>query len=224
MNPEDKKPDEKPAEEFVKPMVLGDVRRHRKTDLAKVLLVLSLILALGGGGAAYWWRDKEAKDAGKTKETEITSLKNKVADLEKQLGAGKKDNENASETMDGKPSQSMIDNVKAVFATGNTQPMETYTANPVKVILAASECCGDKSPSEATQEVTAFIEKAGAPWNFSVDAATLAKYRAGSYKEYFPNNAVIGKSGDLVISFSFDNNGKIKTVFMANGESVLSGE
>lgn len=212
MNPEENNQNQAPP----RPMPQGDVKRHRHIDGSKVLLVVLAILLLVGGGAAYWWRDKQAKDENKRNQQQINELKQKLQ--EQTTGT---DEKTGDETAPAVPTQAMIDNIKAVFATGNTQPLETYMTTQVKVILAASECCGNKSPAEATQEVTSFMQKASAVWNFSIDAATLTKYRAGAYKEYFPNNAVIGKSGDLVISFSFDNAGKINTVFMTNVESVL---
>jgi hypothetical protein len=89
-------------------------------------------------------------------------------------------------------------------------------APTVKVIIAASGGVGDRTPTQAVSDISSYISSSTDPWNFALAKAETDGYAKGFYAQYFPSIAVIGKSANgIVISFSFDCNGKINTVFMA---------
>jgi hypothetical protein len=119
------------------------------------------------------------------------------------------------------PSQATIDNVEASITSGNTAALEGYMASTVNVIIAASEGIGSRTPAQAVGDITSYISSATDPWSFALPAATLSGWASGSYSQYFPSGAVVGKSANnMVISFSFTS-GKISTVFMAKDATLL---
>ena len=192
-----------------------------------VLVILFVLLALGGVGA-YWTRDKSAEQDMKKAQATQVALQQKVTDLEKQLTMQKdksKDTSDSAKPSDTPapivPSIALVDNIKAVFASGNSAALEGYMASTVNVIFAASEGLGNRTAAQATADITSFMTGATDPWNFSLPAATLINYRSGDYATYFPANAVVGKSNDMVISFSFNSDNKISGVFLTNVASVL---
>jgi hypothetical protein len=89
-------------------------------------------------------------------------------------------------------------------------------APTVKVIIAASGGVGDRAPTQAVSDISSYISSSTDPWNFALAKTETDGYAKGFYAQYFPGIAVIGKSANgIVISFSFDCNGKINTVFLA---------
>jgi hypothetical protein len=200
------------ADEVQETTTVMPVKEHRNNKLLLPVIVAVLILV---GAGAYFWRDQQARTQQKKLQAEIATLQSQING---QTPATAVTQQTATAQV---PSQEMIDNIKAVFASGNSAALEGYMASTVRVIYAASEGLGNRTPAEATGDVTDFMTKATDPWNFDLPAATLNDWASGDYKEYFPSNAVVGKSDDLAISFTFNSAGKISGVFMTNTTSVL---
>lgn len=183
------------------------------------LLVLLIVLLMAAGAGAYWWRDKQAKNHANSQQVEIANLQKRVAELEKKPvteTTAKPGQETATA-----PSAATIANIKSSISSNNTSALEGYMASTVKVIIAASEGIGDRTPAQAIGDLK-YLDSASDPWNFELPATTLAKYRASDYKQFFPETAVVGKSADnYVVSFTFNNVGKINGVFMAVNSDLL---
>lgn len=191
----------------------------------KALLIILLLAALAGG--AYWWCNDKYKKLEDQKNIQISQLEQDKADLEKQLTEQKAlvaaQSDKADQSTCSSPSVSSVQNIKDSITSGNTAALEGYMASKVNVILAASEGIGERTPTQAVGDVTSFIGDAKAPWNFALSATTLKSYNDGFYGKYFPESAIAGKSANnKVISFSFDCNGKIKTVFLTPDASLLT--
>lgn len=192
----------------------------------KVLLMslMSLVLLGAGASAGYYWRDKDAKSQDKKSQAENTSLKEKLAKSEKELAAAKKTTTTTTTTDSAcvAPTASALDNIKASITSGNTAALEGYMAPSVKVIIAASEGIGDRTPAQAVGDV-AYLNPGGTnTWDFALPAATITNYQAGSYKQYFTSGALVGKAADgHVVSFQFDCKGKISGIFMAASADLL---
>jgi len=222
---EDIKPIEpiKPTEQVQK------VKSPKKILGGKVLfIILTLVLIGAAAGASYWWRDKTAKELEQKQTTDISSLHKTVTNLEKQLASEKaKNTKTVVSTVQTtctpqSPDASVVSNIKASITSGNTAALEGYMASSVNVIIAASEGIGPSTPTQAVSSITNFISDATSPWNFGLSASILSSYGDGSYSQYFPSIAVVGKSANAkVISFSFDCNGKIDIVFLAASEKLL---
>jgi uncharacterized protein HemX len=202
--------------------------KNKKTFIEIILFVLVMLIAVGASaGAAYWWRDKTANEFETKQKANMTSMQETITSIGKQLAIEKAKNagtptENQVVCTPVSPSASVIENIKASITSGNTAALEGYMAASVNVILAATEVYGVQTPTQAVSDVTHFISDATAPWDFALSASILSSYGKSDYSQYFPNIAVVGESANKkVISFSFDCNAKISTVFMAATEDLL---
>lgn len=216
-------------EKTSKPMNILKTAKY-KLPFRKLLLFIVVGLALIGAsaGVTYWLRDNIAKEAEKKQASEIATLKSQKTSLEQQLASEKSKNSGGTIAPTSCtavfPTESVLDNIKASITSGNTAALEGYMATSVNTILAASEGIGAVSPTQAVAGITDFISSDTTTWayNFSLPTATLNSYAAGDYAQYFPSIALVGKNSDgKVISFSFDCNGKISTVFMSSSENLL---
>ena len=187
----------------------------------KLFLWLVMLLLLAGAAAGSWYyRDMQAKDDKNLQQAEIDSLKSKNSTLQKELDDAEAAAAAAS-TPKTKPSQSDLDNIEAAIKSGNTAALEQLMATKVTVIIAASEGLGERTPTQAIKDLD-YLDGGTDPWDFNLPAATIDGYQAGDYKQYFPDGALAGKSAnDYVVSFSFDDSGKISTIFLANNADVL---
>ncbi|MEI7682747.1 MAG: hypothetical protein WCJ24_00390 [Candidatus Saccharibacteria bacterium] len=118
-------------------------------------------------------------------------------------------------------SDSLKENIAASIETQNTAALEGYMADTVTVVIAASGKGGTESAALAVKDLD-YLSAGTSPWNFALPAVTLAVYQGGSYKQYFGDRTVVGKSAnDLVVSFKVNDSGKIDTVFMAAKADLL---
>lgn len=194
---------------------------RKKVNAKKLLLPLLIILLLAVGAGAYYWRDKQPKTDQKNKQSEISSLQQKVSDLEKQLAEEKAKKAGPAQPTTTLPSTAELENIKAAISSGNTAALEGYMAPSVRVIIAASEGIGDRTPTQAIGDL-AYLNAGTDPWNFALPASTLANYASGSYAQYFPSSALVGKSANkYVVSFTFNSSGKINGIFMAVNSDLL---
>lgn len=199
-------------------------KQHKSSKKPKILTALLIVLIIAGTGIMYWWLNKQCNEQKKQKDNQIAQLEQSKKDLEKQLDEEKAKNLKTAvtDTTECKtPSDSVVSNVKDSITSGNTAALEGYMATKVTVILAASEGMGERTPSQAVADLTSFI---GGPseWNFSLPEATLNKYKENSYKKYFKDGATVGRSvSTKIISFSYDCNGKINTVFLSPSEDIV---
>lgn len=166
------------------------------------LIVILLILAVG----YYFWQNS-------------SSNSESSSDQSSQEADAKPNNQSeTSETQESAcsdPSDSDVANIQDSVSSGDTAALEGYMASTVTVILAASEGIGERTPTQAVNDISDFIgDPTTTTWNFDLPASVINSYNTSSYKKYFPDTAVVGKSNaSKVISFSFDCDGKIETVF-----------
>lgn len=188
-------------------------------NLAIWYLIAIIVLLIAAGVGAYWWRDSQAKQAQQESQQKIEELEQEVKEL-KEAQAAKKETEPAAEESAG-PTAADLENIQAAVESGDYAALESYMASQVTVILAASECCEGNTPAEAVANM-AYADNGTAPWDWNVPEATIDGYRAGFYVDYFPEGVLVGKAAnDFIISFSFNNDGDISTIFMAMNEDIL---
>lgn len=205
--------------------------KPKKFSLSKFMLLVLLMVVLSGASAygAYLWRDSMADKLEKQQAINTESFENIIASFQKQI-ADAKTTDTTDTTVEEDvctevaPNATAIDNIKASITSANTAALEGYMATSVNVILAATEAYGPQTPTQAISDISVFLGSDIDSWDydFSLSAATLTSYQTGDYSQYFSTISVVGKAtNDQLISFSFDCNGKIDTVFLATNSSLL---
>lgn len=213
----------------VKPM---NSERSKSKLLKRVLLILLVVLLMAASaGGAYWWRGRTATTFEHTQAASIARLQKDKSRLQRQLAVLKATNTATTASphpvsavcTPKAPDAATIQNIEASITSGNTAALEGYMAASVQDVYAAADVIPAKTPAASVSDITTFVsDPSTGTWTFPVSAASLTTYRADSYGQYFPSIAVVGGStGHRVISFSFDCNGKIDTIFMAADDSVL---
>lgn len=193
--------------------------RNMTGRLGKLIMVLVLLAA--GAAAGWYYRDMGAKDDDKARVAEIDALEVRNAALTKELADAKKAAGDEPAATSVRPGADTLENIEAAVKSGNYAALVGYSASTVKVIIAASEGVGNRTPTQMASDVK-YLDSGTDPWNFALPATTIDDYQAGDYKQYFPDTAFVGKSAnDYVVSFQFDANGKINGVFMAADDSIL---
>jgi hypothetical protein len=198
--------------------------RSKPTGKIIVMIIIALLLLAVGWLLWLWWL---CQDQHKHVDDEKRQLQIQIDGLKKELDEAKKSASGGSAPatapcVTGTATQSLKDNISAAITTKNTAALQGYMASSVNVVLAASEKGGQETPAQATQSVE-YTHGGTAPWNFSLPAATLTSYKAGFYKQYFPDGAYVGKAAnDQVVSFGFDCNNKINLIFMAANADLLT--
>ena len=204
--------------------------KSKRTFGKKLLLVLLVLVLIGGAAAGgYWYRDTQAKETERQTQSALAALETAVSSLKKQV----KNSSSATDDTDTsagsstactavRPSDTAVESIEASITSGNTAALEGYMASTVNIIYAASDGLGERTPAQAVSDITSFIGDSLVSWAFTIPASTLSSYGQGSYGKYFPGTAVVGKSSEeKVLSFNFDCNGKVSTVFLAPQESLL---
>jgi len=202
-----------PAAQIAKPA------KVKKTHTLGWLILCLLLIAAGAG--AYYYRDNKANLRQKDDQLVIAQQAEKIKTLET-AAAAKADTTTTTTSTDSKaPSAQAAESIKSSITSNNTAALEGYMASKVTVIIAASEGIGERTPTQAISDLK-YLDNATDPWDFNLSAATLTKFQTGDYKKYFPTNAIVGKSANkYVISFNFDSEGKIDTIFMAVNSDLL---
>ena len=192
-----------------------------------LMWLLAVVLLFGFAYAGYYWGDKKADEKASQqasqKDEEIKKLQEEKEALEKQLEEEKAKSKASKSTADEStpPSEADLENIQAAINTMNTAALEGLMADTVTVIYAASEGLGPVTPAEAVAALD-YFSAATAPWDWELPAAELAGYAAGFYSDYFPDDALVGKSSDnYLVSFSFDSSGDISTIFITGSTSIL---
>lgn len=180
-------------------------------------LLAALVLLLLAAGAYLWMQLQTSKSA-------ESQLKKDKQQLQQQLDQLKSAAKPAGQAVacTYAPSADFKDNIKAALDSQNTAAFSTYTTNPVKYVLAASELGGDTTPDQAAINLD-YTHTATGPWDFSLPAATTAGYDAGFYTAYFNSHTLVGKAASgMVVSFDFNCDGsKINQIFVAADASLL---
>lgn len=195
-----------------------------KKSRTKVLLVAItvLILTTASGVGAYVWRDQEVAGRLKEKDDKISLLEKDLANTKAELRTAKTDNQKTTNSAESEVVKTaMLEGLKASVTSKNYGAAESYMAKTVRVIFAASEGMGNRTPAQAVSDM-AYLNSATSPWDFNLSSAVLNGYRAGGYGSYFPTTALVGKSANnYLISFTFDTNNKVSGIFITGTTDVL---
>lgn len=196
----------------------------KKTKKIKPMYFRLLALTVAGAAVlgVYAWQNNELANIRADYESQISNLEYQLAKLQKaaKTATNKKSAEKTAEITEIPAATK--ENVEAGISSGNTAAIEPYMNNSVKVILAASEGIGDRTPAQAVGDL-AYLNNAVAPWDFDLPAATITDWQSGDYASYFPDSLrIIGRSADgYVVVFKFNSSGKITDIFMSVNDDLL---
>jgi hypothetical protein len=197
------------------------------------------VVVLAASTGFLGWQYLEKNDSNKEQSARVTTLQDELTTAKKDVSRlnrllGLEDNSpNPTPIPTTTPlvSETMAENVAAAIDTMNTAALEGYMADSVYVIYAATEYAGSKTPAEAIADLD-YLSGAIGPWDFNLDAATLASYAAGWYGEYFTSSDVyvdedthphlVGQSSDgYVVSFCINEDGDIDGIFITGSSELL---
>jgi len=212
------------TERFERPTLQQPTRVPERSSKPKkgaktLMLALLILVLIAAGAGAYWWRDKEAKAQAKKQTEEIAQVKRQLHEAKAEMEVAEIDE--GERNAEDSPAAANEENIKDSIKSGNTAALEGYMASTVRVIIAASEGVGNRTPTQAINDLK-YLDSATDPWNFALSTDTLNEYANGDYAQYFPLGAVVGKSADdKVVSFTFNSSGKINGIFMAVNADLL---
>lgn len=192
--------------------------------------VLSIVLAATSGyfAWAYMKANNEEKDFNSKVDqlsAQVEKLKQELTSKDSASGSNSEDTLSDSSSTSQKVTltDSQIENIVAAFNTMNAQPLESYMAQSVSVILAASEFQAAKTPAEAVASLS-YLESATAPWDFNLPPATLATYVSNQYYgQYFGEDTLVGRaSSKQIVTLHLNSSAKIDRIFMAINENLIT--
>jgi len=196
-----------------------------KAKCRRWIPIVIIILLLALLGICYLLNNSKHEKQIGDKTNQISQLEREKNELKKKLDKAKEDSTksdkqaNSSAPACKQPTDLAKQNIRDAISSGNTAAFEGYMASKVQVLLAMSDGIGERTPSQAISDIDSFLKNATAPWDINISSSTINPSQP--YKKYFPDSAVVVRSKALVISFSFDCDGKISTIFMANDFTLL---
>lgn len=189
-------------------------RPKNKKPVLYALLVILVVAGIGYGGYIYYSSQTEKE---KNAKAQIETLIADNAKLQKDIEDSRSTNKVTAATISSK-----LNNIKDAVSSKNTAALEQLMATKVTVLIAASGGVGERTPAQAVKDLDYVINGGTSPWDFGLTTETLTSYRSKSYAQYFPLGAVVGKSSNkYVVSFLFNDEGKITAIFMTNNETTL---
>lgn len=217
-------PEENNAENIPKSEKIPKTAKSKNLN-KKTAAIIAVILILFAGNGVMAWQYKKAADAKKQADAKSAELAAKVENLTKELAAAKdtSTDEDSSAATVCTISSELRENIEDSISSKNTAALEGYMASQVNVVFAASEKGGKVTASQAVSDLDYVNSNAEGPWDFSLSTATLDSYKAGFYKSYFEEPAIIGKSdNDYVVAFHLNSGCKIDVVFVAASAELLT--
>jgi hypothetical protein len=109
------------------------------------------------------------------------------------------------------------------IASGNTAPIEGYLTEPTRVVIAASEADMQYSAVDAVLALD-YVQPGVGTWDFDLEPAVVDGYATSEYYgDFFPDDAVVGRSDSGAVVSFVPNGALIGTIFMAIDESLITG-
>lgn len=208
--PEDKKEEVKKPE-ATEPQA-KEVPKVKSSKAIVGLVVAVIILAAGCGVLA--WQFWQKYDDNKQQASQISALQAELDALKTSTTATPTSIPTTSAT-------NLKTTIAAAINTMNTTALESYMADSVFVIYAATEYAGNRTPAQAVADLD-YLSNATPPWNFNLPATLLNGFDAGFYTDYFNPNSIVGMSSDdYVVSFNIDATGLIDGIFICVSSDLL---
>lgn len=98
-----------------------------------------------------------------------------------------------------------------------------WMANPVDVILFATECCGNKTRKEASNQLDNFVQKGQSPWDCS-DTNPVTKLVLSKDSQSFKDMTICTSANRLLVGFHLDNEFLIDRISLVNDYKQITGQ
>jgi hypothetical protein len=110
--------------------------------------------------------------------------------------------------------------IEGAIDDNDATELYVYLSDPVHVAFAASDFHSDRSRDNAVTDLDYVNGTTG--WNWKLDDATLAGFRAGAYGTSFPVGAIVGESAEgYVISFTVTK-AKVTAIFVSKTVALVT--
>lgn len=198
-------------------------RRQRYLQLVAVGVMAVLVVAVAWLAYAYG----ELNQSNARLQEEVTSLKTKTTPSPDKPTVPTSNPTPAPEPADDyyKPDAATLENIKAIFETMNTQPIEGYLAN--SVTLYQNSATPWKTTSSKS-EVALSLDMLGGhsqQWNFNLPEAEINRLKSqAGFEKLFGGGCLTGRtaSGNSIVSLCFSKEGKIRSILMCNKPSIFT--
>jgi predicted negative regulator of RcsB-dependent stress response len=216
--PPQQQPQQRPPEYQDAPPQHHGRKGGKGKGFLKFLLVLILIAAAGAG--AWYYRDKQAKDDAKSQAAQISDLQDQLTTARDSLAAANAKTQ--TDTTQTGPSEDTLKKIETAISTKKYSDIQDLMAPNISKFVYATD--GDESglrtPAKMVSELK-YLDNAKAPWDFDLPEKTISGYQDSNSPEYFTAGALIGKSSNnYLVSFVFNNDGKIVGVFLSVSDKL----
>ena len=203
-------------------MAIQPASKNRKSKLKRVGLIVGIFAIIGGVGAGvYFWQESNIQSLQKQHEEEIATLNSTIEALKKDISdTASKEKSATKDTADAAAAAKSA--ISSAVSSDTFTALGPLMADSVRVIIAASEGMGDRTPAQAMEDLK-YLNSASGTWNFDVPAASIADWRTGDYAAYVPAaGGVIGLSSDGYVGiFKLNSESKISDIFMAVNAELM---
>jgi hypothetical protein len=116
----------------------------------------------------------------------------------------------------------MSDDLADAMSSGNTAAIESYLTEPTRVVIAASEADMQYSAVDAVLSLD-YVQPGVGTWDFDLASDVVDAYEANpSYGDFFPGDAIVGRSDTGAVVSFVPNGDRIGTIFMSIDEALIT--
>lgn len=203
-------------------MAIQPASKNKGRKFKRIAAIVGTFAIISGVGAGvYFWQESNLQSLQKQHEEEVATLNGTIEALKKEIGdKASKEKSVTKDTADAAAAAKSA--ISSAVSSDTFTALGPLMADSVRVIIAASEGMGDRTPAQAMEDLK-YLNSASGTWNFDVPAATIADWRTGDYAAYVPAaGGVIGLSSDGYVGiFKLNSESKISDIFMAVNAELM---
>lgn len=203
-------------------MAIQPASKNKNHKIKRIAAIVGTFVVIGGVGAGvYFWQESNLTNLKKQHEEEVATLNATIEALKKDISeTASKEKSTTKDAAD--PAAAAKVAISSAVSSDTFTALGPLMTDSIRVILAASEGIGNRTPAQAMEDLK-YLNSATGTWNFDVPAATIADWRTSDYASYVPDTGgVIGLSSDgYVVIFKLNSENKISDIFMAVNAELM---
>ncbi len=194
---------------------------------AMIILVI-IATALVVGGAVYFWQQFVMKSQKQVALQENQVVAKQLADMKKDMAQMKKAENGvaAPATQEAETEEVETVNIHTSFQKAVNSKDEAAMANlmtaSVKVIIEATECCGQMTNQKATDQIAGYTKNA-VPYNFDQNQQVVRQMKV-NMEDYFGKYTIGIAANQGVFAYHVNDVGKVDDVYMSVTHGLLDLE